>query len=322
VSEIQHRRYRPGDEEAINQGFNDVFGLQRSLAEWHWKFAVEPEGRWIMLGVGEHGRVLAHYGAVPVRLQAGTLEVRAGQIVDVYSRPEARTGLATARAFLTTVDTFIRELCTPDQLALCYGFPSGRPLKLGSLRSGYTQMPPQRVHMLRRPAQGRGLLLHFHRVGSGFDPAAVDQLWQRARNRYAIAARRDAAWLRRRLTGRPGVEYTHLVAWRRGAPAACAVVRAMGKFLQWVELVWDGEDVRALAALDRRVAAIARAAGCERMEMWLDGDRAATEALVALGWDELENPEVRLVVHSFHSEIDPASVPGRFYLTMSDADLI
>jgi len=63
----------------------------------------------------------------------------------------------------------------------------------------------------------------------------------------------------------------------------------MGPVLQWVELVWDGQDVRALAALDRRIGALARAAGCARIEMWLDGDRAATEALVALGWEELEN---------------------------------
>ena len=40
-----------GDEIAINAGFNRVFGLHRSLAEWQWKYQEEPEGRWIIIAV-------------------------------------------------------------------------------------------------------------------------------------------------------------------------------------------------------------------------------------------------------------------------------
>ena len=69
MAEVGYRPYRDGAEAAINQGFNDFFGLQRPLAEWHWKFAAEPEGRHIMVAVDPVGRVQGHYGAVPARMQ-------------------------------------------------------------------------------------------------------------------------------------------------------------------------------------------------------------------------------------------------------------
>ena len=56
--------------------------------------------------------------------------------------------------------------------------------------------------------------------------------------------------------------------------------------------------------------------------MWLDGDAEAARALTWLGWEGAPHPAIRLVVHSFHPAIDLASVPGRFYVTMGDADLV
>jgi hypothetical protein len=316
------RPFAEGDEKPINDGFNGAFTLARELAEWYWKFPAAPLGRFIMLTVGGHGEILAHYGAIPVRLQAGNLVVTGGQIADVYSATDARGGLAAGKIFLRTVDTFIDTYCKPDVLAVCYGFPSARPLKLGVLRSGYAQMPPQPVTLHRRSVAPRGRWLSGHRVRTGFVREAADELWARAGRRYAIAALRDGAWLGRRFAGRPGVEYLHLSAWRRGRVAAWAVLRLGAPVTSWAELVWDGEDPRALGALDRAAARAARDAGAEWLEMWLDGDAEAARALAGLGWQSGPHPLLSLVVHSFHPAVDPAAIPGRFYVTMSDADLV
>ncbi len=322
MDDVVFRPFQPGDEVAINDGFNHVFGLARPLSEWQWKFPAEPEGRWIFLGVAPGGSILAHYGVVPARVQAGGLSVRAGQIVDVYSREEAHRGLGAARIFLKTVSTFIERYCNPEQLALCYGFPGTRALKLGVRRSGYDQVPPQPVTLWRRKAADRTRLLIGHAVRTGFDGEALDALWARSRGRYPLAAVRDRAWLGRRFQGRPGVEYLHLAAWRRGAPHAWAVVRAGAPTVYWADLVWDGEDRRALSALDRAVTRLARLHRAEAVEMWLDSDPEAAQALTGLGWESAPHPAIKLVVHSFHPGLPPASVPGRFYVTMSDADLV
>ncbi len=322
MAEVVFRPAGPDDGRAINDGFNEVFSLARPLAEWEWKFPAEPEGRWIFLAVDPAGRILAHYGVVPVRVQAFGLVVRAGQIVDVYSRQEAHVGLATARIFLKTVSTFIERVCHPERLALCYGFPGVRALKLGVMRSGYDQMPPQEVTVWRRPVATRARLFTGHAVRTGLDRAAADDLWRRASGRYPIGAIRDGAWLGRRFWGRPGVEYVHLAAWRRGAPRAWAVVRLGTPTTQWADLVWDGEDRRALAALDRAVATLARRAGAVDVEMWLDGDPDGGRVLAGLGWTSAPHPAIKLVVHSFHPAIEPGATAGRFHVTMGDADLV
>jgi hypothetical protein len=316
------RPFAEGDEQAVNDGFNRAFGLGRTLDEWRWKFPAEPEGRYLMLTTDATGTVLAQYGAISVRFKAWDLRVRAGQIVDVYSAPEVRGGLATAKTFLRTADTFIETYCKPEALAVCYGFPSKRPLRLGVLRTGYAQMPPQPVSLWQRPSAARGRWLSGHKVVEGFVKPAIDELWARSRERYVMSGERDGQWLERRFTGRPGVAYLHLSAWRGGRCRAWAVLRLTVPVASWAELVWDGEDERALAALDRAAAAAACRAGAERLEMWLDGDQQAAAALARLSWVRQDHPLVHLVVHSFHPGIPPHEIPGRIYLTMADADLV
>lgn len=322
MSEAVLRPFREGDEASINSAFNEVFSLRRTLEEWHWKYPARPFGRFIMLTVADDGRVLVHYAAVPVRFKVGDEVVQAGQVVDVFSVAQARAGLAAARTFLKTADAFFATYLDQARLSVCYGFPSLRHLKVGVLGSVYAHMPSQTVTVLRRRADLKGRWLLGHRVRQGFVREAVDELWSRARARIAIGVERDGAWLQRRFTGRPGVDYLHLSAWRHGRVSAWAVLRLGGRAVSWAELVWDGEDPRALAALDRAAGRAARKAGAECLEMWLDADREATTALGSLGWKAEAHPLVRLVVPSAHPRVDASAIAGSFYVTMSDADLV
>ncbi len=317
------RPYRPGDEIQINDGFNRVFGLSRAISDWQWKYPSEPEGRWLMLACDERGTLLAHYGAVPVQLQTSTVLVRAGQIGDVFTVPETRHGLGAARTYIATVRAFFAEFGAPEKLALLYGFPGDRALRLGLKRLGYDQMVPRPVQVWRRPTARRGRLFTGHGVRVGFDGPAADDLWRRAKHRYRIAAVRDSAWLSRRFTGRPGVEYVHLAARRGRRDAALAVFRPTGDTLQWAELVWDGNEVGALAALEKAAVSMARARGASSIEMWLDGDDAAEDAFTRLGWGHGRHPAgLVMVARSFHPGIDVSTASDIWYVTMSDADLV
>ena len=134
---------------------------------------------------------------------------------------------------------------------------------------------------------------------------------------------RDSTWLRRRFTGRPGVEYVHLSAWRQGRVHAWAVVRVQPPVTRWAELVWDGEDPGALAALDRAITSGSLAVKLERLDMWLMGDQLAAEALRRLGWEQRKHPDkLSLVARSFHRDINVTTLPGRFYVTMGDSDQV
>ena len=323
MADFTVRVYTAGDEVAINAGFNRVFGLHRAPTEWRWKYQEEPEGRWIMITVDEAERVIGHCGAVPMRMQVGQLRVRAGQLVDNFTRPEARHGLGAARVYLRTVESFFASFGGPSGLALLFGFPGERHLRLGPARLGYDRMPPQPVGYWVRSAHRRKELQTGHEIRQGFDPDAIDELWRRSAPRYEVAVVRDSAWLKRRFTGRPGVEYVHLSAWRQGRVHAWAVVRVQPPVTRWAELVWDGEDPAALAALDRAITSGSLAVKLERVDMWLMGDDLAAEALRRLGWEQRKHPDrLSLVARSFHPDIDVTTFPGRFYVTMGDSDLV
>jgi hypothetical protein len=318
MGEVTIRQFRSGDEVAINDGFNAVFSQSRPLEDWAWKFPAEPEGRWIYLAEEGAGRLLACYGALPVRFRLGRITVRAGQPVDVFSVPEARRSGVFTRCY----EEFIRAFGNPDDLPLMFGFPGGVHYGMGLKLLHYIALRP--VPLWRRPVRAQWpSLLPGSVVTSGFDPEASDTLWSRAAERYPFAAVRDSAWLRRRYTGRPGVEYVHLYARRRAAVRAWGTARFHGDVLHLADLVWDGSDPRDLEVIDRAFVSRARRAGAERLEMWLDGDPAAAEVLAARGWSRLPDPpDFGMVGRAFHPAIDLAEVGRRVYLTMGDSDLI
>jgi len=320
------RVYRDGDEARINDGFNEVFGLRRPLEEWRWKFRELGGGSEIMLALDESGNVVAHYAAIPVTLKVGELVVRAGQIVDIYSRPGAREGLAAARVFRDLVRRFVAEFCSPDRLAVTYGFPGPRHVslvRLGVAKHGEAEMTPQPVQRWTRNAAVRGRLWSRHDVQVGFDAPTLDALWARSRDRYMVGVVRDAAWISRRFVERPGVEYVHLAVRRRGVTHAWAVVRPAAPATALAELVWDGESPLAMLALDRAVGHLARRAGADRVEMWLSGDARAAEVFTGCGWVAEPHPDgLHMAAYTFDPRLDPDSFPGNFYLTMGDADLV
>jgi len=312
------RPYRAGDETAINAAFNAVFGLERPVTEWAWKFQAEPEGRWIYLAEDGTGRLLACYGALPVRFRLGGIMVRAGQPVDVFSVPEARRSGVFTRCY----EGFIRAYGNPEDLPLMFGFPGGVHYAMGLKLLCYVAMRP--VPLWRRGVRaGWPSLLGRPAVTRGFDPVASDALWTRAAERYPFAAVRDAAWLRRRYTAQPGVEYRHVYVRRRNLPRAWGVARLRGDALNVADLVWDGSDPRDLEAIDRAFVSQARRAGAERLEMWLGGDPAAAEVLADRGWVQMPDPpDLGMVGRAFHPAIDLAEVGRRVYLTLGDSDLV
>ncbi|OYW07178.1 MAG: hypothetical protein B7X11_00350 [Acidobacteria bacterium 37-65-4] len=301
MAKVTFRPYRPGDEVAINEGFNAVFGLQRSLDEWRWKFPEQPEGRFIMLAVDPSGRVLAHYGAVVGRVQFGDRTVRAGQIVDAYSREEVRG----TRVFSTCYEHFISAFGNPEGLPLMFGFPGRRHYDMGLKALKY--IPICSVPYWSRRVRRRIILPAWRfEVRHGFDGDEVNDLWRRAAFRYDVTVVRDVGWLARRYRERPGVEYQHLSVGQRGHTRAWAVARAQ-----------DG--VLRLAALDR----LASRLRCARLELWLGNDTSAERTLYDRGWRRQPCPlDMLMVARSFSPLVDLDRMQRGCYVTMGDSDLV
>jgi hypothetical protein len=315
---VTMRPYRPGDEVAINDGFNAVFGLNRSLDEWRWKFPEQPEGRFIMLASDPTGRVLAHYGAVAGRAQFGDRSVRAGQIVDAYSLKEVRG----TRVFSTCYEHFINAYGNPEGLPLMFGFPGRRHYEMGLKALKYVPIGP--VPYWSRRARRRMVLPAWRfETRHGFDADGVNDLWRRVAVRYDVTIVRDAEWLARRYDGRPGVNYRHLSVWRRGQVRAWAVARAQEGVLRVAELIWDGEDGGVLAVLNQALDRMASRLLCARLELWLGNDPSAEHALLECGWDRQPCPlDMLMVARSFDPLVDLDRMQQSCYVTMGDSDLV
>jgi hypothetical protein len=322
VAELVVREYAAGDEWAINDAYNAALGLRRPHSEWDWKYSVWPHGRWVMVAVDPQGRVLAHCAALGASLRVGGRVVRGGWVVDRFATPDA-AGRVEPEALARTVEQFHGMFGTPDMLAMLLGFLRERDLREGDPRLRYDQMLPQPVAVWGRSAHRHREMFSGHDVRQGLDPRAADDLWFAASTRYAVATVRDAARQVRRFTGRPGVEYGHLSAWRESKVHASAVVRVEPPVTYVADLVWDGDDTGALVALDRAIGTGSLAVGAERIEMWLMGDERATEVLRRLGWQQRGHPErLALVAGSFDPAIDVRALWGRFYVTLADSDLV
>ncbi len=326
-SELVIRRFRPGDEKVINDGFNEAFNLTRSLDEWAWKFPPQADGRLVMVAEID-GNLVAHYAGMPLRFVVDDREWSAAQVVDVFSTRAARRGFTRKGVWVRTVEEFFETFGASGRAALLYGFPSPRPLRLGVLQLGYDAVEPQPIRYLSRaPSRGSAgwrRRLYRAELAADWEPR-LDTLWNRARRDYPVAAVRDADRALHRLAGHPTVHYHRfLVLPRFGRiPVGFVAFRTDQGRCRWVDLLWDHRHPGALELVNHLSTKLAAEHGAEIEELWLNGDPEGEKRLVARGFEASEVPgRLVMVARGFDPELDVTDLDGRVYLTMADADLV
>jgi hypothetical protein len=325
-ADLTIRDYRPGDEIAINRGFNQAFRCQRPIAEWAWKFPPDPDGRLIVVAERE-GELVAHYAALPTRFQIDGVVWGGGQIVDVFATPSARSGIARRGAMVATAEEFFNRIGRSGRHPFLYGFPGPRHRRQGSVQLGYGEMGFEPVTYLCRRVAGTAA---HRRLSYRAEPARdweprLDELWSRASTDYPVAVVRDAAWALRRLAGHPSIRYHRFLVFPRlsNRPVAFVAFRTDQLRCRWVDLVWDHDHPGAMDLLLHLSARLAVQVGAELEEMWLNGDAEGRARLEASGFEYAPDPaDLAFGGRSFHPDLDLGTVAARAYLTMADADLV
>jgi hypothetical protein len=319
------RAYEAGDEDAINAAFNHVFGLDRSLDDWRWKFRAEPRAIAVATVDGE---VVAHAAGLPARLQVGGRVSRVLQVVDTFSLAGHRRRPEWRNLWVDVMSLLADGIGRARGVDLMVGFPGVRALRQAVARCGYDAVPPQEVTVLSR-AVGRSSTLSrrlaFRAELAGEREPRLDALWSKAAPRFTATFVHDAAHAERRLSGRPGVDYHRFLILPRLSrrPAAFVAFRVSPEALYWVDLVWDGRSSGALELAAHLSALLAAQSGASCEEMWLTGDPEAQAVLARLGFTAAPEPRgIAMILRALNPGLDVESLDGRFHLTTADADLM
>lgn len=313
------RAYRSGDEHSIMAGFNTSFNQARDDAYWRWKFLHDGETlAW--LTVDEQQRVLTHLAAHPISWHSEHGEWQVAHAGDAFALPLPE--VVHGRAMLKTFAAFHRAQRERGVLKLLFGFPSAT---LNGLHQ--TQAPLQGE---QRPIR---LWQHLPRtsapcllVRNGMpEPQALDALWLRCADRFALSCRRDAQWVSWRFLQRPDVQdycYLHSVD-HAGSLASWAVLRELGGVLWICDVLWDRRCVESIEGLLKQIRSLALRKECSRVSMWMEGDAALISLLSRSGWqDASASHAVQLRMHAYDTTLDYKWIRNSLYITKADSDLI
>lgn len=321
------RLFRPGDEVAINEAFNRVFGRSRTVEEWRWKYRADAPPCPIV-AAWDGDRLAAHNGGIAAEFQIEDRRVVAIQGADTFSLAVAERRPEWRGSWQEVMDQFAEIAAEQFDASLLYGFTGGRAISHMVARAGWDSVSPRRIPLLtrRRRPIGRSLASKLFRARLiAENEPALDRLWERARRRYRASVVRDSKHLRHRLCGHPTVRYHRFVVLPRwsSTPAAFVAFRTDGGVCRWVELVWDGRP-GALELVDHLSRNLAEQTGAEHEELWLDGDPEAAQWLELFGFESRPDPSgVVRVIRFLDEAIDTeAFAAGHVYTTMADADLV
>ena len=314
------RPYQPGDEEGINRGFNAVFGTTRSIAEWHWKYAIEKCESWITVAVDEESRILAHYSAIKQNLKVRDKIFVVGQGVDLY-RSGGRS-YQNSLVFSRTANKFYDRIANEEQVPFVFGFPGEIARKAGRWSAGSAVQ--LKVSLWKKPVRKKWFYSR-HSDATTIPPPAkeIDCLWEIAHNRYPITIVRNGHRFYRRYVTHPQRTYHYIPIRRYGALHALAVLWNSADALRLVDLLWNGADPETLRSLESSAVRLAQKIKARRILMWLRGDSAASEIFRTAGWTERDEAgQPYFAANSWTSELNADDFVQNCYIMMGDSDLV
>jgi hypothetical protein len=231
------RHSSPGDAPAIVELLNRVFAPReegyhpRDAAWWAWKYESNPAGRHSIVVEDQEGRVIGHYGGVPLRMRCDARDVVFSQNCDSVTDPDVRRGLRNPGTFVRLAQAYASTFGRRDCDAVMYGLPIPEAYRIGSRYLDYWMLRSQQLLVCRAPEGLPPWAPEIHALPVESFPAECDEVAARLERAYPCAARRDAAFLNWRFRDHWERPYRMAVARHgEGGPLRGHVVYRDGTF--------------------------------------------------------------------------------------------
>jgi len=320
------RTYQPGDEIQILELFKRVYGHERSLSHWRWKFLENPAGQQISLAVDEDGSIIGQFAGLPVVAATANETILLTQGIDhMVDAARRREGVYTALA-----RHFFETFVTSTGAAAWYAFPVRENFdiemkafdcsalhQVSVLTSDLSKAEPWRPSL--RHAQ-RCRVDHLDRAGP-----PVDELWNSCRSELPVATVRDSRYLNWRYVDCPDIEYRLTVVTDRVSKRVRGLaVTRNGWFDQPIALMVDwlvpASDLEAGRILLEHCHSLARERGLNAVQAWFPTYTPQHHFLISLGYRVQLSPFI-LSVRGPEGSKGLESLRGRWYYTMGDSDI-
>ncbi len=317
--------YEPGDEEEILRLFSKVFRIERSREHWAWKFLDNPEGTHIYLGKRPSGEVVSQYAAVPIRMHCSGRTCVFGLVLDSMADQECRRGLRKPGVFVDMCNRFVDHYGRSDREIVMYGLPSPEAFRVGRRLLGYTHLHD--LHILSKdlrpsgaPAKTPGIRVEVKERFSD----DLDDLWDRCKDDFTLAAVRDSRYMSWRYTRRPDVSY-YVIEARSDADQELLGVGVLGpNFVSpdmavIADLLLSREHPEAGRAIVGRCETLTGDAGLKRLQFLVPGYRWEHELFTEMAYSSEETPFF-LVARTYATELALEWAAENWYYTLGDFD--
>jgi hypothetical protein len=328
------RPYRDGDEQEILQMFREVFGVERTLAHWSWKFTENPwRTRLVAEAVTGTGELVAHFAGYPVpfyRAAAGGSEFFSHQVGDTMTRASVRQAGLGKTGILARISSYYFARSCGD-IPFVYGFNTGHIRKLGERYLGYTYIDSV-GHWVRDLTAGPlPAMRAVRRALSGYSVGEItaattelDTLFARVRDDYGLLVRRDAEYVGWRYLRCPDRVHRVFGIRRWGRLVGWGTFARRGSDLVWGDALVDRRHVAAVPWLLRRLAA-GPYRGVDRIWGWFSPWPQWWGAVLAVsGFARVGEPNDLTPCFVFFNGPEPGirqELAERWYYTYGDSDL-
>lgn len=323
------RRSTPDDAERVAHLMNVAFdggegGGAFDAAWWRWKYGDNPAGFHGLVAQDAEGRIVGHYGGVPIDVRVDRQRVRFGQNCDSCSDPSVRRGLRNPGLFVRLAQAYASTYGVPGQDAVMYGLPNRDVYRIGCRYLDYWPLRQQWLLVLHGRVPGDDPDVVIESVPS-FD-AGVDALFDRVAERTGCIAERRATFLNWRFRDDPRGGHAITIARdRRDAGIRAYAVhrrahwmgRPVALLMDWL---CETDDKAAAASLLRAVAIAYEARDedtlvfvCPTSSPWFD-------RFQEWGFRPMVAPYV-MTARPYDVRFEPAFLREHWYYTLADFDI-
>lgn len=319
--------YVPGEEDAIVDTFQRVFGTVRPVSIWRWLHLDNPAGTQIWVARAPDGTIAAQFAGIPRRVRAAGEVVTFSEIVDSFTHPDYRRGLQRTGLFVKTALPFVEHHGRPDRNVVMYGLPNPQAYRIGARFIGYTPIDDDMAHLMTASVESAGPAdpaCGEEVVAGRVDRFSQDTTWLDGEiaDRHEITTVRDAAYMNWRYADHPAVDYELIEARECDGKLLAAIALRHRWCDEPVTMVCDAlvRPHPAFPGLMRYLSARAAAEGSTEMRMLVRDHTFEYSAIADLGWAP-QPSHFRLVCGVYRDDMTVERLRDRWHVTLGDFDV-